>query len=254
MRLKGRIALITGSASGIGRATAKLFAEEGAKVALADLDREGGKSAVEEIRRAGGQALFRKTDVASEKQIRAVVAAVAKEWGGLDILVNNAAAFVFGTVEEATEADWDRVLGVNVKGYAFCAKYAAREMRKRGGGSIVNLASISAFIAQPAFVPYNTSKGAVLQLTRCLAYDLAADHIRVNCVCPGAIDTPATMRHARSVGLTKEELVNQLKPMHLIKRMADPREVAHAILFLASDEASFITATPLMVDGGYTAH
>lgn len=254
MRLAKKIALITGAASGIGRATAKLFAEEGAKVAVADRDASGGKTTVREIRKAGGRAIFRQANVAAETEIQALVASVVREWGGLDILVNNAAAFVFGKVEDVTEADWDRVLAVNVKGYAFCARYAAAEMRKRGGGAIVNLASISAFIAQPAFVPYNTSKGAVLQLTRCLAYDFAVDNIRVNCVCPGAVDTPATMRHARSVGLTKEQLVDQLKPMHLIKRMADPREIARAILFLASDEASFITAAPLMVDGGYTAH
>ncbi len=253
MRLANKVAVVTGSSSGIGRATAIRFAEEGAAVCVADLDVRGGGETVAQIKAAGGRAFFHKVDISSESEARELMNTAARELGGLDILVNNAAAFVFGTVETASEQDWDRVLNVNVKGYAFCSKYAVPHMRKRGGGSIVNLGSISSFIAQPAFVPYNTSKGAVLQMTRCLAYDLAPDNIRVNCVCPGAIDTPATMLDATSKGLTKEQVVELNKPLHFIKRMGDPREVANAILFLASEEASFITATPLMVDGGYTA-
>ena len=253
MRLANKVAVVTGSSSGIGRATAIRFAEEGAAVCVADLDVGGGDETVAQIKAAGGRAFFRKADISSESEIRELMNTAAREMGGLDILVNNAAAFVFGTVETASEQDWDRVLNVNVKGYAFCSKYAVPHMRKRGGGSIVNLGSISSFIAQPAFVPYNTSKGAVLQMTRCLAYDLAPDNIRVNCVCPGAIDTPATLRDAASKGLTKEQVVELYGALAFIKRMGDPREVANAILFLASDEASFITATPLMVDGGYTA-
>ena len=253
MRLANKVAVVTGSSSGIGRATAIRFAEEGAAVCVADLDVRGGEETVAQIKAAGGRAFFHKTDISIESEVRELMNTAARELGGPDILVNNAAAFVFGTVEEASEQDWDRVLNVNVKGYAFCSKYAIPHMRKRGGGSIVNLGSISSFIAQPAFVPYNTSKGAVLQMTRCLAFDLAPDNIRVNCVCPGAIDTPAIMLDAASKGLTKEQVVELNKPLHLIKRMGDPREVANAILFLASEEASFITATPLMVDGGYTA-
>ena len=253
MRLANKVAVVTGSSSGIGRATAIRFAEEGAAVCVADLDVGGGEQTVAQIKTAGGRAFFHKADISSESEARELMNTAARELGGLDILVNNAAAFVFGTVEKATEQDWDRILNVNVKGYAFCSKYAVPHMRKRGGGSIVNLGSISSFIAQPAFVPYNTSKGAVLQMTRCLAFDLAPDNIRVNCVCPGNIDTPATMRSAASQGLTKEQVVELYTPLHFIKRMGDSREVANAILFLASDEASFITATPLMVDGGYTA-
>ncbi len=254
MRLEHKIALITGAGSGIGRATALLFAEEGASVAIADIDADGGQETAKEIHQAGGQALFCRCDVSKEKEVEEMIKTVVSEYGGLDILVNNAAAFVFGTVEEATEEDWDRVLGVNVKGYAFCTKYAAPVMRERGGGAIVNLGSTSSFVAQPAFVPYNSSKGAVLQLTRCLAYDLAKDNIRVNCVCPGAIDTPATLRHAQFTGMTKEELVEEIKPMLFIKRMGDPKEIAYTVLFFASDEASFITAATLLADGGYTAH
>ncbi|AFZ23355.1 dehydrogenase of unknown specificity, short-chain alcohol dehydrogenase like protein [Cylindrospermum stagnale PCC 7417] len=254
MGLTNKITLITGAASGIGRETAKLFAEAGAKVAIADLDAVGGKAVVEEIHSSGGTALFHQVNVAAETEVKAWISAVVEQWGDIDILVANAGVLVNGTVEQATNEDWDQVLGVNVKGYAFCAKYAAPSMRKRGGGAIVNVASISSFVAQAAFAPYNTSKGAVLQLTRCLAYDLAPDNIRVNCVCPGGIDTPMMDYFAQSQGITKQDVVNELAPLHLLKRLGKPREVAEAILFLASDKASFITATPLMVDGGYTAH
>ena len=254
MRLANKLAVITGAGSGIGRATAIRFAEEGAAVCVADVDPKGGEETVEGVKAIGGLALFHAADISRESEVQRLMDSAAHDLGGLDILVNNAAAFVFGSLDKVTEGDWDRVLNTNVKGYAFCAKYAVPYMRKRGGGSIVNLGSISSFIAQPAFLPYSTSKGAILQLSRCLAYDLAPDNIRVNCVCPGAIDTPATARHAASEGLSKEDLVEMLKSLHLIKRLGEPGEVANAIVFLASDEASFITATPLMVDGGYTAH
>ena len=254
MRLRDKIALITGSGSGIGRATAVRFAEEGARVVGVDIDAAGAEETAAEIRRVGGHAIACWADISSESEVAQTIARAAVELGGLDILVNNAAAFVFGRVEELSEADWDRALATNIKGAAFCAKYAVPEMRKRGGGAIVNLGSISSFIAQPAFVPYNTTKGGVIQLTRCLAMDLAADNIRVNCVCPGAIDTPAISRHGALHGLSREQIVEELKPLHFIKRLGTPREVANAILFLASDEASFITAASLMVDGGYTAH
>lgn len=252
MELANKIALITGASSGIGRETAKLLAEEGAKVAIADIDPVGGQTLIEEITAAGGIAQFYQVDVSVESEVQNWVEAVVNQWGGLDILVANAAVLAIGTVEHCTSADWDRVLAVNVKGYAFCAKYAAPQMRKRGGGAIVNLASISSFIAQPAFALYNSSKGAVLQLTRCLAYDLAADNIRVNCVCPGPIDTPVMDYFTQSQGLTKEDVFQQLAALTLLKRMGKPREVANAILFLASDKASYITGTPLMVDAGYT--
>ncbi len=253
MQLANKIALITGASSGIGRETAKLFAQEGAKVAIADVDSINGKFVIQEIEAIGGTALFHQVDVSVESEVKDWIAEVVNKWGGVDILVANAAVVVVGTVEQATELDWDRVLGVNVKGYAFCAKYVAPQMRKRGSGAIVNLGSISSLVAVPAFAPYNTSKGAILQLTRSLAYDLAPDNIRVNCVCPGPIDTPATECLAKSQGLVKEDIVKQFAPLILLKRMGQPEEVANAILFLASDKASFITATMLIVDGGYTA-
>lgn len=254
MELANKIALITGASSGIGRETAKLFALEGAKVALADVDTIGGQTLMDEIKSFGGTALFHPVDVSVETEVQNWIAGVVHQWGGIDILVANAAVMIIGTVEQATELDWDRVLAVNVKGYAFCAKYVIPQMRQRGGGAIVNLASISSFVAVPAFAPYNTSKGAILQLTRSLAYDLAPDNIRVNCVCPGPIYTSAVQNVANSLGFSDEDLVKQFAPLTLLKRMGQPQEVANAILFLASDKASFITGTPLMVDGGYTAY
>jgi NAD(P)-dependent dehydrogenase (short-subunit alcohol dehydrogenase family) len=253
MRLANKIALITGASSGIGLATAKLFAQEGAKVAIADIDITKGKAAIAEIHSLGGTAIFHQVDVTVETEVKTWVSEVVTQWGGVDILVANAGILFVGTVEQATNEDWDRILGVNVKGYAFSAKYAVPEMRKRGGGAIVNVGSISSFVAQPAFVLYNTTKGAVLQLTRCLALDLAPDHIRVNCVCPGGIDTPMINICAELTGSTRENLVQQLEPLHFLNRLGQPEEVAEAILFLASDKASFITGTPLMVDGGYIA-
>jgi NAD(P)-dependent dehydrogenase (short-subunit alcohol dehydrogenase family) len=173
---------------------------------------------------------------------------------GVDIIVPNAAAFVFGKIEDVTSHDWDRVLGVNVKGYGMCAKYAIPQMRKRGGGSIVMVASMSGTIAQPAFVPYNTSKGAVLQLSKCIALDHGPERIRCNAVCPGTIDTPATSKHADNLGISKEELAETIIKDHFIKRLGTTLEVAQAALFLASDESTFITGSNLFVDGGYTAH
>ncbi len=253
MRLKSKIALITGAASGIGKATALLFAKEGAKVAIADLNSTEGLQVKEEIENNGGSALFYKVDVSQEENVKNWVLSVIEQWREIDILVNNAAAFVFGKIEDITSEDWDRILSINVKGYANCAKYAIPSMRKKGGGAIVNMGSISSFVGQPAFVPYNTSKGAITQMTRCLAYDLAIDNIRVNSVCPGTIETPASLSHAQSLGLTKEQFIEEVKTQQFIPRIGQPIEVAYAVLFLGSDEASYITGTCLMVDGGYTA-
>ena len=174
------------------------------------------------------------------------------EFGAIHILVNNAAAFVFGSYE-VSKADWERVLSVNVLGAALCAKYAIEVMIRTGSGSIVNVNSISGFIAQERSLPYNTTKAALLGFNRCLAMDLAPHKIRVNAVAPGCIDTPQLRADIERVGLTYEEDLAIEGPLHLLNRFGTPEEVANAILFLASDEASFITGTCLMVDGGYTA-
>ncbi len=253
MRLEGKAAIITGGASGIGRAICEVFAEEGARLMIADIDTEGGEQTLASIKAAGGEAQFITTDVSKEADVEAMVSAAVDAYGTVNVLVNDAAAFVFGEVQDISDADWARVFGVNVIGQAYCVKHVLPHMQAAGGGSIVNLASVSGFIAQPGFIPYNASKGAVMQLTRCLAMDLAPYNIRVNCVCPGSVLTPATERHRRFVGADREEFLAEAGASNFMKRVADPREIAYGALFLASDEASFVTGAPLVMDGGLTA-
>ena len=253
MRLQDKAAIVTGGASGIGRAICELFSQEGAKVVVADIDVEGGQETVRLIDSSGGEAVFVKTDVSREDAVEAMVQAAVEAYGTVNVLVNDAAAFVFGHVQDITDADWQRVMGVNVIGASYCVKHVQPLMKAAGGGTIVNIASISSFIAQPAFVPYNASKGALLQLTRCLAMDLAPDKIRVNCVCPGSVLTPATERHRQFVKADRDEFLAEAAGSNFLKRNADPREIAFGALFLASDESSFVTGTPLVMDGGETA-
>ena len=221
-------------------------------MALFDRDPIRGEQVVQEIRASGGPALLLVLDVSVEQQVQEGIQKTAAEFGKLDLLVNNAAAFVFGSYDVA-QPDWDRVLSVNVKGAAFCAKYAVEKMIENGQGAIVNVNSISGFIAQDRSLPYSTSKAALLGLNRCLAMDLARHNIRVNAVAPGCIDTPQLRADAQRAGMTYEEDLALEGPLHLLNRFGTADEVANAILFLASDEASFITGTCLMVDGGYTA-
>lgn len=253
-RLKDKVAIITGGGSGIGRETSVLFAQEGAAVVVAERNAETGREAAHRINQTGGRALFVETDTAVEATIQRMAAAAVRAFGKIDILVNNAAAFVLRGIE-ATPEEWRQILDVNVMGPALVAKHVVPEMRKVGGGAIVNLGSISSFIAQPKFVTYNATKGAVASMTRCMALDLAPDSIRVNAVCPGAVWTPIVERLTREAGMDRAgaDAHPDWGGAHMLKRIAEPREIANAILFLASDEASFITGENLMVDGGYTA-
>lgn len=254
MRLRNKVAAVTGGAAGIGRAICLLFAEEGAKVAIGDIDGAGGEETARLIRDAGGEALFVPTDVSNEGEAANFVNSAAAEYGGLNALVNDAAAFVFGKVEDVTDEQWRRAFGVNVLGAAYTVKSALPHLRAAGGGTIVNIASVSGFVAQPAFIPYNASKGALMQLTRCLAMDLAPDNIRVNCVCPGAVLTQATEIHLRFAGEDdRERFLRDAADSNFLKRHGDPREIAYGALFLASDESSFMTGQPLIIDGGATA-
>lgn len=247
-----RVCLVTGGAAGIGAAIAQLMGEEGGRVVVADVDEVGGEETAAAVRAAGGEAIFVRCDVSREESVRDMVAAAVRAFGGVDVLVNNAAVFVLKGVE-ATPEDWQRSLSVNVVGNSLCTRYASEEMKKRGGGAIVNLSSISAFVAQPQFVTYSATKAAILQMTRNVALDLAPHNVRVNAVCPGTILTQASRNHMERVGQSFDEWNAEQSSRQLLGRVGDPREVAYAVVFLASEEASFITGTHLMVDGGYVA-
>jgi dihydroanticapsin dehydrogenase len=250
-RLKDKVAVITGAAAGIGEATADLFAEEGAAVVLLDVD-PAGEAVARRLRERWGRALFVRADISNEGEVRDAIGLAQHTHGRIDILVNNAAVFVLKGLD-ATPEEWRRSLDVNIVGTALCTRYAVEVMKLHGGGSIVNLGSISSFVAQPEFITYSATKAALLNMTRCMALDLAPYHIRVNCVCPGTILTSATDRHMAQTGTSEETFAAQQAPLHLLNRVGRPREVAYAILFLASDEASFVTGAPLLVDGGYLA-
>jgi NAD(P)-dependent dehydrogenase (short-subunit alcohol dehydrogenase family) len=252
-RLSGKVAAITGGASGIGEATAHLFAAEGAQVAIADLDMDRGRSVVHEIRAKGAGGLFVETHTEREDEAIGFIRRACDEFGRVDVLVNNAGMRLYQTVVDASEESWDAILGVNLKGYAFCAKAAIPEMRRTGGGSIVNVASIRAVVAGGNMVQYDTTKAAVAGLTRALAFDHASEGIRVNAVCPGPIFTRYHERRATVAGKTVEEFKAEFGHGTMLKRPGTPREVATCILFLGSDEASYITGTCLFVDGGQTA-
>jgi NAD(P)-dependent dehydrogenase (short-subunit alcohol dehydrogenase family) len=251
MRLTNKTAIITGAGAGIGEAIAIRFAEEGARLVLNDINQPAGEATLTKAGDLGARAVLAVADISQESGARQIVERSIQAFGGIDILINNAADFTQKSVETAEVADWNKVLGVNVIGTALVSKHAIPHM-KANGGSIVNIASMSGVIAQPDFATYNTSKGAVLTMTRCMALDLAPFKIRVNSICPGCILTSASYREIERLGLTFDQWRDRVAPLHMLNRLGEPREVAHAVLFLASDEASFITGTHLMVDGGYT--
>jgi NAD(P)-dependent dehydrogenase (short-subunit alcohol dehydrogenase family) len=252
MPLQDKVVLVTGGASGIGRATALRFSREGSYVAILDRDSRNGEKVQRELQDQNCGAIFLLADISVEEQVRDAVQKTESEFGGLHILVNNAAAFVFGSYD-VDQSDWNRTLSVNILGTSLCTKYAIPAMMRSGGGAIVNVSSISGLIAQERSLPYNTTKAALLGFTRCLAMDLASQKIRVNAVAPGCIDTPQLRADLERAGMTFEQGLAVEGPLHMLNRYGTADEVANAILFLASDEASFITGTCLMVDGGYTA-
>jgi NAD(P)-dependent dehydrogenase (short-subunit alcohol dehydrogenase family) len=250
--LEGKTALITGGASGIGFATAKLMAWEGAGVVIADVNAEQGTLAAGEINTAGGQALFVHCNVALSSDCQRAVQAAVERFGRLDILFNNAGtirrADVIGTCEE----EWDRVMEVNVKSIFLMSKYAIPEMLKQGGGSIINTGSGWGIKGGRNAVSYCASKGAVVNMTRAMAIDHGPQNIRVNCICPGDTDTPMLRNEARQLGQPEEQFMAEAKERPL-QRYAQPVEIAQAVLYLASDAASYVTGAVLAVDGGGTA-
>ena len=246
MNWSNRVAIVTGGASGIGAATVAEFAARGVQVAIFDINAERGEAVAQELRAKGQTVAAYPVDVSDAAACQAAVQQVAAQWQRIDFLVNDAVSFIAKGLD-ATTAEWERSLGVNVRGYANMVA-ACHPIMKQTGGAIVNLASISAHIAQPNRWTYNATKGAIISMTKCQALDLSGDKIRVNAVSPGWIWTPEVQKAANHDRAKWEPIWGRY---HMLRRLGEPSEVAKAILFLCSDDASFITATELNVDGGY---
>ena len=255
MRLESKVALITGGGSGIGRACAEMFAHEGARVAVSDISLERAQATTQFVTSHGGEAIAISGDVSVGDDALNMVSATVEKFGKLDVLVNSAGVSARNALPEGSSPEeiWDKVIDVNLKGTYMVSWHAVPEMAKSGGGSIINLSSIMGLVGYPVgmgggFNPYNPSKGGVLQFTRNLAIDSASKNVRVNCICPGYVETNLTS------ALTKDaEALSRLETLHPIGRLGQPEEIAYAALYLASDESGFVTGTPLVVDGGYTA-
>ena len=252
MRLRDKTAIITGAGSGIGREAAILFAAEGAKVLVADRDMAAAEHVAAEIKKAGRVATPYRVDVTREAEVEAMIAACVTQFGRLDILVNNAGYGFAGTVVNTSEADWDALMAVNVKGVFFGCKHAIPVMEKQGGGSIVNTASTVSVVGITDRAAYVASKGAVAALTRATALDHVHSNIRVNCVAPGTIESPYFTEIFRKSN-DAAQLRRSLEERQAMNRLGQPIEIARAMLFLASDESSFCTGSMLTADGGWTA-
>lgn len=249
MRLQGKVAIITGAASGIGEATAKLFAVEGAQVVLADIDRLNGARVAHEITGRAGQALFVPTDVSTEADVQKMVQTAATTFGGVDVLVNNAGTYVTGKVHELTSDQWDQVMDVDLKGAFLCSKYAIPFMRARGKGSIIMTSSVDGLVAEPDLPVYCAAKAGLLGLVRAMAEDYGPDNIRVNAICPGVIDTPLNVKYFNELP-NPEQARREYEAVHVLGRWGTTQEMAYCFLFLASDESSFVTGSSFVADGG----
>ena len=247
--LIGKRALVTGGASGIGRATAELFAQEGAWVALLDIDGQQGGEVVGGILDDGGKAIFISADVSRALDCQSAVSQVVDAFGGIDILYNGAGVIRRATALELDEDDWDLVMDVNAKSVYLMCKYAIPIMVREGGGAIVNTASGWGLVGGPQAVAYCAAKGAVVQLTRAMAIDHGPENIRVNCVCPGDTDTPMLRVEAQQLGEAEADFMHAAAARPL-QRVGSPQEIAEAVLYLVSDAASFVSGTTLVVDGG----
>jgi NAD(P)-dependent dehydrogenase (short-subunit alcohol dehydrogenase family) len=247
--LAGKVAIVTGGAMGIGEATAKKLAGAGATVAIFDIDRNVGAESAAKIAKGGGSCELVPCDVSASGEVSQAVESVVSKYGGVDILVSNAGVQLYGDVVTTTEDEWDRLMGINLKGCFLVSKFVVPHMIKRGGGAIVILGSVQSMTAISNSVAYVVSKHALLGLTRAMSLDYASKGIRVNCVCPGTIDTPM-LRWAASLSEDPQKVIETCNRMHPIGRIGRAEEVADAIVYLASPMASFITGAALIVDGG----
>lgn len=247
--LDGKSALVTGAASGIGKATALLFAAEGAAVTLADRDAEAGPVVAEAILSRGGRAMFSMCDVSHAADCERVVREANHSFKGLDIVVNAAGIIVRRSVVDLEEADWDRVMDVNAKSVYLICKHAIPLMLWEGGGSVINISSGWGLVGGPAAAVYCASKGAVVQLTRAMAIDFGAQNVRVNCICPGDTDTRMLQEEAHQLGTSTAKFLKEAAKRPL-GRIGAPEEIAQAALFLASDASSYMTGSVMVVDGG----
>jgi NAD(P)-dependent dehydrogenase (short-subunit alcohol dehydrogenase family) len=249
MKLSGKVALITGGGSGIGRATALLFAREGAAVAVVDLDGARAQAVAQEIEGKGGQVRAIRCDVSRDDDCQRAVQETVAAFGRLDVLFNNAGIIRRATILQITEEEWDRAMAVNVKSIFLMSRYAIPVMTKGGGGAIVNTGSAWGLVGGRNAVSYCASKGAVVNMTRAMALDHAEQNIRVNCVCPGDTDTGMLRSEAQQLGAATEAFLAEAADRPL-RRIGKPEDIAQAVLYLASDAASFVTGATLVVDGG----
>lgn len=253
MLFENKTAVITGAAMGIGRACAEAFAAEGAAVVVADVNVEAGAACADGLRAAGARAVFVPCDVAVAADAERLAQAAVEHFGGIDVLVNNAGIQTYGSVVDTDEAVWNRTLNINLKGVYLVSRFCIPHIRQRGGGAVVNMASVQGIASQRNVVAYSATKGAIIAMTRTMALDHAPDNIRVNCVSPGSVDTPMLRwAAARFVPDNPDGAVADWGRLHPLGRVARPEEIAQAVVFLASDKASFITGANLVVDGGLT--
>jgi NAD(P)-dependent dehydrogenase (short-subunit alcohol dehydrogenase family) len=252
MKLRGRVAIVTGAASGIGRASALIFAREGARVMVADIAEQGGEETAGRILDHGGEACFIRTDVSSEAELKRMAEDTVARWGRVDVLFNNAGIVLAKALEETTEQEWDRLMSINVKAAFFAIKHVVPHMRRGGGGAILNTGSIASFVGQLGTPVYTASKGAIALLTKSLALDLGRDRIRVNCICPGITDTPMLREHLGHGDEGEARIRARLSRVPL-GAILKPEDVAQAALYLVSDDSAGITGVMHVVDGGLLA-
>jgi NAD(P)-dependent dehydrogenase (short-subunit alcohol dehydrogenase family) len=253
-RFKEKVAIVTGGGAGIGQASATAFAREGAKVVIADIDEKAATRTVQEITSAGGKAIFIRCDISKGVDVESMVDRTVREFGGVDVLHNNAGVVRYGTVVEMSEKDWDFILNINLRGSFLTCKHVIPQMKKRGGGAIVNTASVQAFASQRTVAAYSASKGAIVSFTKTVALDHAPDNIRCNCIAPGSVHTPMLESAANLFAKENpQQAMVDWGKLHPLGRVARPEEVANLALFLSCEDSSFCTGACFTVDGGLLA-